>query len=96
MPELPEVEVIRRRIIPYTVGRTVTRLIIRTAAMRRPMSEALIAKLPGQTVEAIERREKYLLFRCTRGRTDGKSVFATFQLERVVDAVKVIFVPISS
>ena len=67
MPELPEVEIIRRRIIPCVVGRTVTGVTIRNAAMRRPVSDELIAKLPGQTVQAIERRGKYLLFRFATG-----------------------------
>jgi formamidopyrimidine-DNA glycosylase len=67
MPELPEVEIIRRRIIPCVAGQTVTGVILRNAAMRRRVSETLIAKLPGQTVQAIERRGKYLLFGCTAG-----------------------------
>jgi formamidopyrimidine-DNA glycosylase len=67
VPELPEVEIIRRRISPCVSGYTVTGVIMRNAAMRRPVSDELITKLPGQTVQAIERRGKYLLFHCTAG-----------------------------
>jgi formamidopyrimidine-DNA glycosylase len=67
VPELPEVEVIRRRIIPCVAGQTVTRVIVRNAAMRWPVAAEITTKLPGQTIQAIERRGKYLLFRCPDG-----------------------------
>ena len=67
MPELPEVEVIRRRIAPRVTGQTVTRVIVRNAAMRRPVAAEFTSKLPGQTIQTIERRGKYLLFRCPDG-----------------------------
>jgi formamidopyrimidine-DNA glycosylase len=67
VPELPEVEIIRRRIIPYAVGQTVAEVIVRNASMRRPVSAEIASELPGQTIHAIERRGKYLLFRSTEG-----------------------------
>ena len=67
MPELPEVEVIRRRIAPRVIGQTVIEVIVRNAAMRRPVTAEITSKLPGQTIRAIERRGKYLLFRCPDG-----------------------------
>ena len=67
MPELPEVEVIRRRITPYVAGQAVAGVIVRNAAMRWPVAEEITSKLPGQTIQAIERRGKYLLFRCPDG-----------------------------
>jgi len=62
MPELPEVEVTRRRIAPLLVGRRIRR--VRTTAdsylfMTRPGS--LRRRLAGRRVEALERHGKYLL-----------------------------------
>lgn len=67
MPELPEVEVIRRRIEADVVGSTVATVIVRNPDLRRPVSPELTARLPGQVIRALERRGKYLLFRCTSG-----------------------------
>lgn len=62
MPELPEVEVTRRRIAPLLVGRRIRR--VRTTAdsyffLTRP--ERLRRGLAGRTVTALTRRGKYLL-----------------------------------
>ncbi len=60
MPELPEVEVTRRGIAPQLAGRRLTRMVLRTAALRYPLPhEAAIA---GKTLLSVERRGKYLLF----------------------------------
>lgn len=62
MPELPEVEVTRRRIEPLLVGRQISH--VRTTAPSyfylTPPDE-LRRKLEGQTVKALERRGKYLV-----------------------------------
>jgi formamidopyrimidine-DNA glycosylase len=62
MPELPEVEVTRRRIAPLLVGRRIRR--VETTAdsylfLTRPGS--LRRRLAGRRVEALERHGKYLL-----------------------------------
>ncbi len=67
MPELPEVETIRRGIEPWIVDRTITAVEIRVAKLRRPIPEDLGRKLVGKRVHAVERRGKYLLFRCADG-----------------------------
>jgi formamidopyrimidine-DNA glycosylase len=67
LPELPEVEVIRRRITPHVTGQRVAEVVVRNAAMRWPVATEITSKFPGQTIHAIERRGKYLLFRCTAG-----------------------------
>jgi formamidopyrimidine-DNA glycosylase len=67
VPELPEVEVIRRRITPYVTGQTVLAVTVRNAAMRWPVAVEITSRFPGQTIHAIERRGKYLLFRCSEG-----------------------------
>lgn len=61
MPELPEVETTRRGLAPHLIGRTVTALEVRQPRLRWPIPDALRRALPGQRIEAIERRAKYLL-----------------------------------
>ncbi len=62
MPELPEVEVTRRRIAPALLGRT-----LRAARTTRPSyffltpPARLRRRLPGRTVRSLDRRGKYLL-----------------------------------
>ncbi len=67
MPELPEVEVIRQRILPPIVGQVVVEVIVRNPDLRLPVSPELAATLRGRTIHAVERRGKYLLFRFTGG-----------------------------
>ncbi|MCK8602076.1 bifunctional DNA-formamidopyrimidine glycosylase/DNA-(apurinic or apyrimidinic site) lyase [Desulfoferrobacter suflitae] len=67
MPELPEVETIRRCIAPEITGQTVTRVIVRNAALRWPVPVELARSLPGQRVIAVERRAKYLLIQTEGG-----------------------------
>ena len=67
MPELPEVETARRGVELHCRGRTVRRLLVRDARLRWPVPEHLVVTLPGQTIEAVERRAKYLLFRMQAG-----------------------------
>jgi len=61
MPELPEVETTRRGIAPYLVGRRVEALTIRQPRLRWPIPAALRRALPGQQIENVERRAKYIL-----------------------------------
>ena len=63
MPELPEVETPRRGIAPYLVGRRVTGVILRRADLRWPIPPEISELLPGQRIDAVERRAKYLLLR---------------------------------
>jgi formamidopyrimidine-DNA glycosylase len=67
MPELPEVETTRRGLAPHLVGRTVTALDIRQPRLRWPIPAALRKNLPGQRIDAIERRAKYLLVHTEAG-----------------------------
>ncbi len=67
MPELPEVETTRRGITPHIKGETVQQVVIRNAKMRWPVSGQLKKILPGQQVQAIGRRGKYLLLQLERG-----------------------------
>lgn len=67
MPELPEVETIRRYLAPHVEGKEILRVVVRQPELRRPVPEELRSKLPGQSVKRLERRGKYLLFRCSGG-----------------------------
>ena len=67
MPELPEVETTRSGIAPHVEGRVVTEVVLRRRKLRYPVPRTLLADLPGQMVERVERRAKYLLLRCEAG-----------------------------
>lgn len=61
MPELPEVETTLRGIAPYLIGRRVTGVTLRRSDLRWPIPREISALLPGQRIDAVERRAKYLL-----------------------------------
>ena len=67
MPELPEVETTRRGIAPHVTGRTVTQVLVREPRLRWPVPGSLIEQLPGQAIQAVGRRGKYLLFETAAG-----------------------------
>lgn len=61
MPELPEVETVRRGLAPDLVGRRLQRVEQRRADLRLPFPAHFAARLSGRRIEAIDRRGKYLL-----------------------------------
>lgn len=67
MPELPEVETARRGIAPALTGRRVRAVVVRERRLRLPVPHRLARELPGQAIEAVERRAKYLLLRTRAG-----------------------------
>lgn len=67
MPELPEVETTRRGIAPHVTGKQVQALIVRNHQLRWPVPVELPQLLGGQTLQSVERRGKYLLFRFDHG-----------------------------
>ena len=68
MPELPEVEVIRRGLTPHLVGRTITRVVISNRRLRLPVPRAkLNLWIQSERVESVDRRAKYLLVRMNSG-----------------------------
>ena len=70
MPELPEVETVRRRIAPLVEGTTISSAEIVDPRLTRPVSPSLVADaLVGERIAAVERRGKYLLWRLESGRT---------------------------
>ena len=67
MPELPEVETTRRGILPHVKGRRVVAVTLRQRRLRWPVSREVKATLPGQRIEGVSRRGKYLLLHCKAG-----------------------------
>lgn len=67
MPELPEVETVRRGLEPVLVGNAFVRVEQRRPDLRFPLPKRFGMRLSGRTVEALDRRAKYLLARLDDG-----------------------------
>ena len=61
MPELAEVETVRRGLAPALVGRRIKRARTKRADLRFPFPARFAARLSGRRVDSLERRAKYLL-----------------------------------
>ena len=61
MPELPEVETVRRGLQPAMEGARLTKVEVRDRRLRWPIAKDFEKRLTGQTVEGLGRRAKYLL-----------------------------------
>jgi len=61
MPELPEVETVRRGLQPVMEGSTIVRAEARRKDLRFPFQKDFVARLEGQVVTGLGRRAKYLL-----------------------------------
>ncbi|MDX1549201.1 MAG: bifunctional DNA-formamidopyrimidine glycosylase/DNA-(apurinic or apyrimidinic site) lyase [Lysobacter spongiicola] len=61
MPELPEVETTRRGLAPHLERRRVLGATLRRDTLRWPIAPEISDLLPGQRIEAVRRRAKYLL-----------------------------------
>jgi formamidopyrimidine-DNA glycosylase len=61
VPELPEVETVRRGIEPHVVGRTIERVVVRDRRLRWPIPRDFERALAGRRIGAVGRRGKYLL-----------------------------------
>ena len=69
MPELPEVETVRRGLAPALVGARFSRVTLRRANLRFPFPERFAARLEGRTVTHLARRAKYLTADLDSGET---------------------------
>ncbi|MDB6179260.1 bifunctional DNA-formamidopyrimidine glycosylase/DNA-(apurinic or apyrimidinic site) lyase [Paracoccus sp. Z330] len=67
MPELPEVETVRRGLIPYLEGQRIARAEARRPDLRWPLPPDLVQVLTGATVTGLRRRSKYILADLDRG-----------------------------
>ncbi len=67
MPELPEVETTRRGIEPHLAGRRIAAVTLRRSDLRWPIPSEISERLPGQVIDSVERRAKYLLIHTAAG-----------------------------
>ena len=61
MPELPEVETVRRGLEPVMTAASITRADVRRAGLRFPFPDRFAERLTGATVTGLNRRAKYIL-----------------------------------
>lgn len=61
MPELPEVETVRRGLAAVMEGRRIERVLVRRADLRRPVPADFADRLQGRTLIRLGRRAKYLV-----------------------------------
>ena len=61
MPELPEVETVRRGLVPAMQGRVIARADVRRPDLRWPFPPRMAERLAGAQVVRLRRRSKYLL-----------------------------------
>jgi formamidopyrimidine-DNA glycosylase len=101
MPELPEVETVRRGLAPVMVGARVVKAEVRRSDIRSPFPHGFRERLLGRRFEALSRRGKYLLFQLDSGETllahlgmsgsfrieaEGDSTPGAFHFERSKDS----------
>lgn len=67
MPELPEVETVRRGLEPVLVGARIVAVEQRRADLRFPFPESFVQRLVGREVVLLRRRSKYLLADLSEG-----------------------------
>ena len=68
MPELPEVETIRRGLEPFVTGAVIARARVNRPDLRFPFPPGFARRLTGWRIEAVGRRAKYLLFSLSDGK----------------------------
>ena len=69
MPELPEVETVRRGLVPVMEGRVIERAQVNRADLRWPFPERMAERLTGARILALRRRSKYILADLSTGET---------------------------
>ena len=68
MPELPEVETVRRGLEQAMVGRSLNKVILRRENLRFPFPEGFCSRVEGLQIDSIRRRAKYLLIDLSDGK----------------------------
>jgi formamidopyrimidine-DNA glycosylase len=69
LPELPEVETVRRGLAPVMQGKLIEKMQIRRPDLRWPFPENMAQRLEGARITALRRRSKYILADLDRGET---------------------------
>ncbi|QND51773.1 bifunctional DNA-formamidopyrimidine glycosylase/DNA-(apurinic or apyrimidinic site) lyase [Phyllobacterium sp. 628] len=67
MPELPEVETVRRGLQPFMEGATIARVEQRRPDLRFPFPQDFAERLTGRRIDSLERRAKYLIIHLDNG-----------------------------
>lgn len=64
MPELPEVEQVRKTLLPHIKGKKITKIeVYLERLIKYPTAEEFVAELTGKTIENVERQGKYLVLK---------------------------------
>jgi formamidopyrimidine-DNA glycosylase len=69
MPELPEVEIVRRGLTPAMLGARIVKVELRRKDIRSPFPDRFEKRLSGRRIVGMNRRAKYLLFELDSGET---------------------------
>jgi formamidopyrimidine-DNA glycosylase len=69
VPELPEVETVRRGLAPWLEGARIDKVTLNRKDLRFPFPKGMSKALEGKTITSVGRRAKYLLFRLSSGQT---------------------------
>lgn len=69
MPELPEVETVRRGLLPVMEGQVIAKASVNRPDLRWPFPEGMAERLTGKRITALRRRSKYLLADLDSGET---------------------------
>ncbi len=67
LPELPEVETTRRQLSQCLQGRRIGSILVRRHDLRWPISPEIAARWPGERLQGVGRRGKYLIFDTAQG-----------------------------
>ncbi|MEM1380515.1 MAG: bifunctional DNA-formamidopyrimidine glycosylase/DNA-(apurinic or apyrimidinic site) lyase [Pseudomonadota bacterium] len=67
MPELPEVETVRRGLAPVLTGAAITDVELRRPDLRFPFPERFAERLRGQLIAKVDRRAKFLVMPLSSG-----------------------------
>ena len=74
MPELPEVETVRRSLERLLPGKVLQRVVVRSPALREPLDAPALTALAGASVSSLGRRAKYLLISLTPAQGEARKV----------------------
>ena len=69
MPELPEVETVRRGLLPVMEGQRIDQARVNRPDLRFALPQNMAARLTGQVVQTLRRRSKYILADLSSGET---------------------------
>ena len=69
MPELPEVETVRRGLLPVMEGRTILQARVNRDGLRWPFPPRMAERLTSARVQGLRRRSKYILADLSTGET---------------------------